>query len=85
MVKSRYVFLKSPYVFARVSSENQARGIGGGEMMPRALPFYYRTPSPMREQPEPRESSTEATEQPGRVEPQPAVGGAQEPAEPRSW
>jgi hypothetical protein len=26
-----------------------------------------------------------ATEQPGRVEPQPSVGGAQEPAEPRSW
>jgi hypothetical protein len=32
--------------------------------------------------PEPRESPSEATEQPGTVEPQPAVGGAQEPREP---
>jgi hypothetical protein len=30
---------------------------------------------------EPRQSSTEATEQPGRVEPQPSVEGAQEPRE----
>jgi hypothetical protein len=37
--------------------------------MPRALSFYYRTLSPMREPPEPRESSTEATEQPGRWSP----------------
>jgi excisionase family DNA binding protein len=34
---------------------------------------------------EPSESPSEATEQPGRVEPQPAVEGAQEPTEPRSW
>ena len=34
---------------------------------------------------EPREAPTGATEQPGRVEPQPAVEGVQEPAEPRSW
>jgi hypothetical protein len=34
--------------------------------------------------PESRESPSEATEQPG-IEPQPAVGGAQETAEPRSW
>ena len=55
-------------------------------MMPRALSFYYRTPSPMREPPEPRESAIEATEQPGRVETQPSVEGAQEPAQPpRSW
>jgi hypothetical protein len=53
-------------------------------MMPRALSFYYRTPSPMREPPELRESSTEATEQPGRVEPQPAIGEPQEAAQPRS-
>jgi predicted transcriptional regulator len=33
---------------------------------------------------EPPGAPSEATEQPGRVEPQPAVGGAQEPAEPRS-
>jgi uncharacterized small protein (DUF1192 family) len=33
---------------------------------------------------EPPEAPTEATEQPGRVEPQPAVGGAQEGAE-RPW
>jgi hypothetical protein len=33
----------------------------------------------------PREAPTEATEQPGRVEPQPAVQGAQEPAQPRAW
>ena len=31
------------------------------------------------------ESPTEATEQPGRVEPQPQVEGAQEGAERRSW
>jgi hypothetical protein len=35
--------------------------------------------------PEPTEAPTEATEQPGRVEPQSAVEGAQEPAQPRSW
>jgi hypothetical protein len=35
--------------------------------------------------PEATESPSEATEQPGRVGPQPAVGGEQEPAEPRSW
>jgi excisionase family DNA binding protein len=39
--------------------------------------------------PAPEEAPTEApetaTEQPGRVEPQPAVEGAQEPLEPRSW
>jgi hypothetical protein len=34
---------------------------------------------------EPRESPKGATEQPGRVEPQPSVGGEQEPAERRSW
>jgi hypothetical protein len=31
------------------------------------------------------QTPTEATEQPGRVEPQPAVESSQEPAEPRSW
>jgi len=35
--------------------------------------------------PEPREAPTEATEQPGRVEPQPSVEGTQEGAQPRSW
>jgi hypothetical protein len=34
---------------------------------------------------EPPEAPETATEQPGRVGPQPAVEGAQEPAEPRSW
>jgi phage shock protein A len=34
---------------------------------------------------EPRGSPESATEQPGRVEPQPSVEGAQEPATPRSW
>jgi hypothetical protein len=34
---------------------------------------------------EPREASTEATEQPGRVEPQPAVGGAQEGSQRAPW
>jgi hypothetical protein len=34
---------------------------------------------------EPPESPVEATEQPGRVEPQPAVGGAQEGLERASW
>jgi hypothetical protein len=35
--------------------------------------------------PEPPGASTEATEQPGQVEPQPSVEGAQEPAQRRSW
>ncbi len=35
--------------------------------------------------PEPREAPAEATEQPGRVEHQASVEGAQERAEPRSW
>jgi Helix-turn-helix domain len=34
---------------------------------------------------EPPGAPTEATEQPGRVEPQPAVERAQEPTQPRSW
>ncbi len=34
---------------------------------------------------EPPGAPTEATEQPGRVEPQPSVEGAQRPAERRSW
>lgn len=34
---------------------------------------------------EPREAPKEGTEQPGRVESQPSVEGAQEPAEPRPW
>ena len=34
---------------------------------------------------EPRESSVSATEQPGRVAPQPSVESVQEGAEPRSW
>ena len=33
----------------------------------------------------PPEAPTEATEQPGRAEPQPATGGAQEATEPRPW
>jgi hypothetical protein len=45
-------------------------------------------PSEPRGAPEnrgPSYSPTEAREQPGRVEPQPSVEGAQEPAQPRSW
>ncbi len=34
---------------------------------------------------EPREAPTEATEQPGRVEPQPAVGGVQEGSQRAPW
>lgn len=39
---------------------------------------------PLRSQETP-EAPTEATERPGRVEPQPSVEGTQEPAQPQSW
>ncbi len=44
-----------------------------------APPAHEETPQ------EPPGAPVTATEQPGRVEPQPSVEGAQEPAAPRSW
>ena len=67
------------YVEGQLEAERQAHGetrrllLSALEKIPPAI----EAPA----SPEPRETPSEATEQPGRVEPQPAVGGAQEPRE----
>jgi hypothetical protein len=69
------------YVEGQLEAERQAHA----EARRIIAGLVERLPPQLEPPAEPRESPTGATEQPGRVEPQPSVEGAQEPAGARSW
>jgi hypothetical protein len=72
------------YVERQLEAERQAHA-EARRLLAAALERIPAIEAPTSEATKPREAPTEATEQPGRVEPQPAVGGAQEGSQRVPW